>query len=195
MKLMGHYLTSLRCACALPHLRLRQFLSGKWRPTREWWAKQSLSLPFPIADDEPLVRGICSPYHVNSKGKLKPEAFEPSPDTDEVSMMRGRYLEHDECKARALGLTDLSAGKTYRGLAVIGAGTVRDSGVTVQDSRKWFLGHADILHGMVPDREEPLPAPLLLQYRDRIKKLAKLAKYYPDARPFACRWSSGDLAP
>lgn len=58
-----------------------------------------------------IVRGICSPYHVSSKGKLKPEAYDPTPETDEVSVMRADYLGVDGCKEKAKALENQEKGK------------------------------------------------------------------------------------
>jgi hypothetical protein len=92
-----------------------------------------------------------------------------------------------------MALTQLSANKLYRGLAVLAVNTVGESGATVQDSRAYYLGHADIHHGIIPEQDEPLPAEILKRYRERIKHWAKIAAYYPDSQPCSYAWTSGDL--
>lgn len=136
------------------------------------------------------MRGICSPFHVSvSKNKLKPEAFDPFPGTDEVSVMRVKYLGDARCKLRAKALERLPT-KSYRGVAVFTAELARKNCAVVVDSRRHYLGHADIHYQFeAPPPGEPLPAEVLSQLRPRLKELSKRAKYIPDPLPQSCRWS------
>ena len=59
--------------------------------------------PKNIGDDENITRGICSPYHVKSNGRLRPEAYDPTPKTDEVSVMRSDLMGPHRCKKRQKG--------------------------------------------------------------------------------------------
>jgi len=113
-------------------------------------------VPIEIANEEAIVRGICSPYHVSSKGKLKPEAYDPSPATDEVSVIRHAYVGSDFCKKKAKELEDREKRKIYQGLAVLSARQIRSVGSEVVDSRQIFFGHADIKHGFDLIEGEPL---------------------------------------
>ena len=92
-------------------------------------------------------------------------------------------------------LTKVSVGKLYRGLAVLAVIEILNGGATVEDARSYYLGHADIHHGIVPEQDEPLPAQLLKRYRDRIRAWAKTARYYPDRQPSSYRWDGGNLVP
>lgn len=128
--------------------------------------------PREIADTEVIARGICSPYHVGKNGKLKPEAYRPPYDTDEVSTMRADWIGSDACKQHAKDLEDPSHQKIYRGLAILSARQIRKSGAGIVDTREVFQGHADIKHGIVAPKGDPLPAEQLKQLRDRIKSCA-----------------------
>jgi hypothetical protein len=93
-----------------------------------------------IGDAEVIARGICSPFHVRSNGKLKPEAYEPTPETDEISTMRVDWIGSDACKKRAKDLEDPDHEKVYRGLAILSAKQINQCGVTIIDTREVFLG-------------------------------------------------------
>jgi hypothetical protein len=112
--------------------------------------------PCEIADVEVIARGICSPYHVK-RGKLKPDAYWPPYDSDEVSVMRASWIGADACKRHAKDLENPDEDKIYKGLAILSAQQIRKSGARLIDTRKVFQGHADIRHDIVPRRGEPCP--------------------------------------
>ena len=151
--------------------------------------------PRDVSDDETIVRGICSPYHVSSDGKLKPAAFDPTPGTDEVSVMRHDWIGSDECKARSKALQNSTKDKIYRGMAALSAKQVRGTGANILDSRERFIGHADIKHGFVTVAGEPLPPEALHTMRQRTKTLAKVAAYLPDPNVAGARWNGSPLTP
>jgi hypothetical protein len=148
--------------------------------------------PCEIPDVEVIARGICSPYHVK-RGKLKPDAYWPPYDSDEVSVMRASWIGTDACKRHAKDLENPDEDKIYRGLAILSAQQIRTSGARLIDTREVFKGHADIRHDIVPRRGEPLPAEQLKTLRDRTKALATLANYFPDPDPAAEPWAGPDL--
>ena len=152
-----------------------------------------VALPREIGDAEVIARGIFSPYHVNN-GKLKLNAYWPPYDSDEVSVMRGSWIGADACKRQAKSLENPSQRKIYRGLAVLSAAQIRKSGAKIVDTRERFEGHADIKHGIVPSRGEPLPPEQLQILRDRAKALAELANYYPDPDPPSLNWRGPKLS-
>jgi hypothetical protein len=149
--------------------------------------------PREIADGEAVARGICSPFHVSSKGKLKPDAYEAPPETDEVSNMRTDWIGADACKAHAKSLEDPSQDKIYKGLAVLSAKQIRDLGAAIVDSREVFEGHSDILLGITRRKGDPLPPEKLMELRERTKALAKLANYLPDPDPSGSHWNGPPL--
>lgn len=139
------------------------------------------------------MRGICSPYHVKSNGKLKPEAYDPSPDTDEVSILRVLWIGADLAKKYSKAIQ--TKAKLYKGLAVLEAATIRAQGADVVDSRELYCGHGDIRHGIrLKCSESDPPAPELVRWLHvRNKELAKLSRYFPDPDPSNHRWTGGDL--
>lgn len=148
--------------------------------------------PCEIANEEAIARGIFSRYHVK-RGKLKPDAYWPPYDSDEVSVMRASWIGADACKRHAKDLENPDEGKIYEGLAILSAQQITQSGARLIDTRKVFQGHADIRHDIVPRRGEPLPAEQLKTLRDRAKAFATLASYYPDPDPTAETWTGPDL--
>jgi hypothetical protein len=148
--------------------------------------------PCEIAGEEAIARGICSPYHVK-RGKLKPDAYWPPYDSDEVSVMRASWIGAVACKRHAKDLEISDEGKIYKGLATLSAQQITQSGARLIDTRQIFQGHADIRHGIIPRRGEPLPAEQLKTLRDRAKALATLANYYPDPEPAVEGWTGPDL--
>jgi hypothetical protein len=148
--------------------------------------------PREIRDEEAIARGICSPFHVRN-GKLKPDAYWPPNDTDEVSVMRACWIGADACKARAKSLEDVSKNKIYTGLAILSAQQIRSSGASLVDTREIFEGHADIKHGIVPSKGEPPPPEQLHVLRQRTKALAIIANYYPDPEPNGPKWTGSRL--
>jgi hypothetical protein len=144
--------------------------------------------PSEIADEEAIARGICSPYHVK-RGKLKPDAYLPPYNSDEISVMRASWIGADACKRHAKTLENLSEGKVYKGLAILSAQQIRQSGAELIDTRNVFEGHADIRHGIIQRRGEPLPPEQLMKLRGRAKALASIANYFPDPDPTTLSWS------
>jgi hypothetical protein len=143
--------------------------------------------PREIVDDEAIVRGICSPYHFKNEksGKLSRNAFWPPPTTDEVSVMRVDWIGANMCKRHAQALENIEQKKFYKGLAVLSAEQIRQSGASVVDSREVFEGHADIRHRIIaPAKGEPFSPPeKQKELYDRCSALADLANYYPDPNP------------
>jgi hypothetical protein len=152
-----------------------------------------IEIPIDVADAEQLVRGICTPHHVSSAGKLKPAAFEAPAESDEVSVIRHDYVGIAECKMRAQALSQPEQGKRYVGLAVTRAGIVRIYGADVVDSRAEFLGHADIRHGYTRSALEPPPPEVLKVLKDRCKALAKAATFIRDPEPETGGWAGSEL--
>jgi hypothetical protein len=108
---------------------------------------------------------------------------------DEVSVMRRAFVDDQFSKDKAKDI-ELSGAckrgdmKEFRGFAVISAAQIRQCGSMVVDSRHVYLTHADIIHGFVPVKNEPLPAWL----NDRLDGLKELARFTPDPDPNRWRW-------
>jgi hypothetical protein len=153
----------------------------------------SSSWPREIGDAEVIARGICSPYHLDKNGRLKPNAYRAPAGSDEVSTLRADWIGADSCKQHAMDLNDPQHDKVYRGLAILSAMQIRDSGAEIIDSREVFKGHADIKHGIVERGGDPVPAPQLMTLRARCKTLTTLANYFADPEPASAEWKGPAL--
>lgn len=158
-------------------------------------------VPLPVADDERIVRAIYSPYHLDTKkNRLKRQAYDPTPATDEISVMRIEYMGPSSCRRKAQSLENPAKKKEYRGFAVLRVDTVRSSGMEVIDSRIEFCGHADIkllmeeLHKREPN--EPLPPEATKSLKDLQERLLSGSTYVGDPSPrHRGRWRGGKLRP
>lgn len=153
-----------------------------------------MPIPTEVADEETLVRCLCSPFHCKN-GKLLWNAFQPPRASDEVSVIRSAYLPPSACKAKGKQLTDPNSipPKVYTGLTVIAAGAVRFCGARVVDSRIIYDGHADIRHGLKSEDNEP-PAPHVVEaIREQCKRLLPYAKFIADPAPDAEDWTGAEL--
>lgn len=158
----------------------------------------NVGVPLDVADDERIVRAICAPVHIDSKGRLKHGAFDPRPVGQGMSVMRHAYMDADACKVRGQALT--TQNKTYKGLAVLLAARIRATGAEVVDSRAIYLGHGDItqddiLGGVVIVPHEPPPAAVRERLLARAKNLTRAAVYYTDPQPDGPTWTGPPLAP
>jgi hypothetical protein len=131
------------------------------------------------------------------KGKLRPNAFRPSPGTDEISVMRSSVIGPHRCKKKALKLEDPAATKVYRGFAVLSVRAVRAAHICVVDSRKEnFLGHADIRTGNVTPLKGVPGEPREIERSKAICDLLTThSKYYADPSPAQSRWRGERLIP
>lgn len=149
-----------------------------------------------VRDEEIIVRAIFSPYHVDSKKRLKPEAFTPSYGTDEISVMRSSILGARWCKRKARGFEDPANRKVFRGFAVLSVRAVNKDFRVVDSRKNNFVGHGDIKTGLkTPPKGVPRPAHELQILRDHCKKLLSLSTYREDPSPAQPRWGGGELVP
>ena len=144
-----------------------------------------------IAEDELLVRGICTPYHYDVKnGTLKKNAFHQKPMSKGVSVCRNAILNVDECRKKAKLLNNPDQKKEYIGLAVVSVGAVRKAGSIVNDTRHVYYGHADIFHDIPdPEPQEALKPELAEKLKDRLENILKYAQFFIDPSPTADNWS------
>jgi hypothetical protein len=152
------------------------------------------NIPEDISDQEVIVRGVCSPYHIKDD-KIKAALYDPTPDTDEISVMRHNHMSSDACKTKAKELENPVQKKIYKGLAVLSVAQIRSTHCDIKDSRNVYFGHADIKVGFIVPRGEPLPAEQMQLLRDRKKMLVKLTNYFPDPEPPAIKWTGEELVP
>lgn len=152
-----------------------------------------------ISDAEYVVRGICTPYHIDKKKeKLKRGAFRQKVPTWGVSVYRTLILSSRSCKEKAKALS--GADKQYVGLARVTAGAIRVAEAAIEDSReKVFYGHADIFvmsdgDGYVHEAGEPLPPEISDLVDKRIDAILHNAKFFLDEQPDIDEWIGPDLA-
>jgi len=154
-------------------------------------------VPIHVADDERLVRAIYSPYHVKNN-RLKHQAYDPTPKTDEVSVMRFEHMGARLCKRKAKSFEN-PAKKVYRGFAVLRTDAVHASHMEVADSRKYYCGHADIRFQMEElktlEPGEPLEPPAQKRLRDLKDALLLASNYVSDPNPQKASWHGGNLEP
>ena len=145
-------------------------------------------LPVEVAPDEVIVRAIKTPYHYDKKRKrLRPSAFRPQAERDDVSVMRKRHLGNDGCKDKAVEI----AAEAYIGLAALRAEEIAAAKARVVDSRDGsFLGHAHIEQGMPAPPNGQTADPDLIE---RWKQLADTARYYQDDEARTRGWHGPDI--
>lgn len=152
--------------------------------------------PALIPDDEVVIRAIFSPFHVR-KGRLVWQAYDPTPGTNEISMMRVEILGADGAKAQALKIGDPPK-KIFRGFGVLNARDIREGGHDVLDSRIEYLGHAHIalnfpfLTRQIP--AEPLDPADSKMLRDALNELVRRSQYFVDPKPEGPDWSGPELS-
>ena len=154
-----------------------------------------VSLPVEIPDSENVVRGIYYDVYFNDKGLLKWQAYDPTPGTDEVSVMRSGRLSPTACKRKAISI-ETPPRKRYRGLAALNSGAIERNGLKVIDSRHVYCGHADIKTGVVTQKRiQNVPRdPREVACVKRVaEKLLELSRYYPDSRIESAKWEGEDL--
>lgn len=151
-------------------------------------------LPISINNDENVVRAVFCPYHIKN-GKIKPQAFRPTPGTDEVSVMRSDWLGPDTCKKKAKEMEKHNANppKTYKGFAILSAGGIRLQGIDVIDSRIHYEGHADIKLGIKELSGEPLPPEQMMKLKELTEALARRAFLCNDPNPQSETWDGSPL--
>ena len=146
--------------------------------------------PIIIPDSECIIRAVYYHVHCNSSGTLKWQAYEPTPGTDEISVMRGGCMTPNSCKRKAKELDKLPS-KIYRGLAVLSSGAVRKNGMAVSDSRSEYCGHAHISTGVkstITTDSEPRDPVEREQIKVIAKELIKLSNYLQDTQPASDDW-------
>lgn len=149
-----------------------------------------------ILDSEPVARNIYYHPHVKSNGKLKWQAFDPTPGTDEVSVVRSACMSPSECKKRAK-LIAVPPNKVYKGLAILRSEEIRNLGLQVTDSREEYYGHAHISIG-VKTQKRPPDVPRDPREVEHVKTVAgeilKITKYHPDPDIESEEWQEGQWA-
>lgn len=157
-------------------------------------------IPYQVADDERIVRAIYSPVHLDKKlTRLRSSAYDPPPGTDELSVMRLEYLGTRASKKHARRIENPKKNRTYRGFAVLRVKKIRDFNMSVDDSRQYYSGHADIrlMLDALKNRQanEPLSAADGKRLKDLKDYLLASSRYVPDPKPTSSSWRGGHLDP
>ena len=155
-------------------------------------------IPRQVDDGERIVRAIYSPYHLDKKKRrITREAYEPTPSTDEVSIMRLEHMGTFFCKRKARSFEH--SHKKYQGFAVLRTSAVRASDMDVSDSRQHYCGHGEIrlmveeLRGREP--QEPLPPQLGKRVKELKDRLKDSSHYVADPFPNSRWWKGEKLEP
>lgn len=150
---------------------------------------EAQELPDEVDASETIVRVIKTPFHLTKKGdRIRPAAFQPVPDTNELSVIRQR-LGDDYCKKMAV---EISKPGEYMGLASGLVQVVRDAGAEVVNKQEEFKGHAHIETPFVKTRE-PLDGPEL-QAQDRyLDAVMNHFIYQRDPAPHEAGWQGDSL--
>lgn len=152
-------------------------------------------VPLEVEQDERIIRAIYSPYHVDKHNKVKHQAYDPSPGTDEVSTMRLEHMGAPLCRRKAKSFQ--TPKKILAGLAVLRVETIVSEGICVVDSRRQFCGHADIRF-LIPElaklrKGEPPPPDVGKRLKDLKDKLVKSSTFFSDPRPDEANRRSRDF--
>ena len=88
-------------------------------------------VPEEIKDDEPCLRCIYHPFHIDSKGKIRREALLPPNNRNDVSLFRRNYMSVEKCIAHGKKANALM----QKTLVAIGSITLND----VLENNDWAL--------------------------------------------------------
>lgn len=114
-------------------------------------------LPDEIAITETLARCIYSPFHIQKDGRIKPSAFRPTYDLDEISVNRLDYAGQPFCME--FGFSESKLDKVFSGLALVKMQQILQTGADCMASplpNNPF--HAHIFFGKTLNRGEVVPA-------------------------------------
>lgn len=144
-------------------------------------------VPIEVEHDERIIRAIYSPYHVDKHNRLKHQAYDPTPGTDEVSTMRLEHMGVPLCRSKAKSFQNPT--KLLAGLAVLRVEAVVSEGMGVVDSRRHFCGHADIRFLITElanlKKGEPPSPEVGKRLKDLKNKLVESSTFFNDPRPEA----------
>lgn len=159
-----------------------------------WKKRQKKTIiPIIVSNDERLVRFILSPLHFKN-GKLRSNAFNPSVNSDEISVTRLDYSSAEECKilAHKMDSIDSTPPKHYSGFCLLNkAIAIRCGSKDVIWSPKVDNhAHSDIIMPAPrADKNTPIPA----EIQEVIDNLRDQSRYFEDPQPEAQEWKGEPL--
>lgn len=152
---------------------------------------QIFEIPQTINELEEIVRVLLSPIHINKSFEIKPYAFQPPVNSQDISVNRRDYTTLDICKKQ--GLIMQNERNLFWGLGIVTVQNIKQVGFTVeyspiQDHPQYAdnLAHADIKIGYIKKEGEPLPIDITL----KIKELIRLTQLVKDPNPALEIWSN-----
>lgn len=152
------------------------------------------NLPVEVSRHEKIARAVISPRHFDKKRrKVTDRLFRPPTGTDRVSVMRLSYMGSDSCKSKAKEIAAIGAGSEYRGLAVLTAEKIRQTGVDVLDVPADYWGHAEIACGIRVEPDEPPDSENSLRLKHISKQLFDAATIHIDTEPGNESWTGPPL--
>jgi len=151
---------------------------------------QVFEIPQTINESEEIVRVLLSPIHINKSDEIKPYAFQPPANSQDISVNRRDYTTLDICKKQ--GLIMQNERNLFWGLGIMKAQNIKQVGFDIeyspiQNHPQYAdnLAHADIKIGYVKQEGEPLPIDITL----KIKELIKLIQLEKDPNPTIEIWN------
>lgn len=138
-----------------------------------------------VGDQERIVRFLLSPLHFKPDGSLRPNAFNPTKNTDEVSVNRLDRTPIEKTKSIAKTMAAKNGNNAYCGFALHTKQSAILCGVkdVVPDPIEGNNAHAEIKLGVVRENDE-IPAEML-EIRDNLVEKCKLLK---DSNPDQEGW-------
>src|SRR5260370_565691 len=143
------------------------------------------NLPVEVSHDEKIARAVISPRHFHKKrrSEVTDRLFRPQNGTDRVSVMRLSHLGQDSCKSKAKEIAAIGTDSQYKGLAVLTAEKIRQTGAEVLDAPADYCGHAEIACGIRVEPNEPPNSQNSLRLKQISQQLFAAASIYIDAEP------------
>jgi hypothetical protein len=135
---------------------------------------QVSEIPQIIDESEEVVRVLLSPIHINKSAEIKPYAFQPPANSEDISVNRRTYTTLDICKKQ--GLIMQNDRNLFWGLGIMSVKNIKQVGFDIeyspiQNHPQYAdnLAHADIKIGYFKKEGEPLPIDITLKIKDLIK--------------------------
>jgi hypothetical protein len=150
---------------------------------------QVFEIPQTIDELEEVVRVLLSPIHINKSDEIKPYAFQPPANSEDISVNRRTYTTLDICKKQ--GLIMQNERNSFWGIGIVSVKNIKQVGFDIdyspiQNHPQYAdnLAHADIKIGYIKQEGEPLPIDITL----KIKELIKLTQLQKDTNPALEIW-------
>jgi len=152
-------------------------------------------IPPEVSPTERLLRFIMSPLHFNKNGELRSNAFNPTVDSNEISVTRLDYSSIEECKSLAHKMDKIDSGRamrSYSGFCLLNKSIAMDCGAkdVVWTPKKENPAHADILLEEIRVKTNgPIPAKIQMV----VDSLRDKSIYFKDPNPQSERWMGSPI--